>query len=169
VFLDEPTIGLDVTSQVRIREFLKAYQERHGATILLTSHYMQDVKELCERVIIIDQGAKVFDGPFAELTARFSDEKLVRLTFAEPVDEARVSVFGPTVMADGLHAVVRVGRDESARQAGRMLAVLPVADIAIEEADADEVIRQMFAQTAAATVAATETGEFASDVAIRAG
>jgi ABC-2 type transport system ATP-binding protein len=77
VFLDEPTIGLDVVSQVRIREFLRTYQARNHATILLTSHYMQDVKELCERVVIIDHGEKMFDGSFADLVSRYSDEKQI--------------------------------------------------------------------------------------------
>ena len=151
VFLDEPTIGLDVVSQVRIREFLKTYQERHHSTILLTSHYMQDVKELCERVIIIDQGAKAFDGPFAELVTRFSDEKLVRLTFSSPVSRALLEPFGTVELTDGgTRAVLRVPREKSARLAGEMLSTLPVVDIAIEEMEADEVIRQMFAATSAA-------------------
>lgn len=149
VFLDEPTIGLDVVSQVRIREFLKIYQERHRSTILLTSHYMQDVKELCERIIIIDHGAKVYDGPFASLVSRYSDEKLVRLTFDRPVALADVSPFGAAEMPDDTHAVVRVPRDESARRAGEMLARLPVADVTIDEVEAEEVIRQMFAASAA--------------------
>jgi ABC-2 type transport system ATP-binding protein len=160
VYLDEPTIGLDVVSQVRIREFLKGYQERHRSTILLTSHYMQDVKELCERVIIIDQGAKAFDGPFAELVTRFSDEKLVRLTFSEPVARRLLEPFGAVELAeDGVNAVVRVPRERSARLAGEMLSTLPVADIAIEELEADEVIRQMFACTAAPLTEATPVGD----------
>ena len=81
VFLDEPTIGLDVVSQKRIREFLKTFQEREGSTIILTSHYMQDIQELCGRVIIIDHGAVVFDDRLDGLVARYSDSKLLRLTF----------------------------------------------------------------------------------------
>jgi len=149
VFLDEPTIGLDVVSQVRIREFLKLYQERHRATILLTSHYMQDVKELCERIVVIDHGAKVFDGPFAELVSRYSDEKLIRLTFERPVAPNELAPFGAATMPDETHAVIRVPRDESARRAGEMLTRLPVADVTIDEVEADEVIRQMFAASAA--------------------
>ena len=146
VFLDEPTIGLDVVSQVRIREFLRLYQARNQSTILLTSHYMQDVKELCERVVIIDHGEKMFDGPFAELVSRYSDEKLVRLTFERPIVSADVEPFGMvSEMPDALHATVRVPRAESAKRAGEMLANLPVADITIDEIEADEVIRQLFA------------------------
>jgi len=144
VFLDEPTIGLDVISQVRIREFLKIYQERHRSTILLTSHYMQDVKELCERIIIIDHGTKVFDGPFAELMTRYSDEKLIRLTFERAVDAAGLSRFGAVEQQDELHATVRVPREQSARVTGVMLSSLPVADVTIDEVEADEVIRQLF-------------------------
>ena len=151
VFLDEPTIGLDVVSQVRIREFLRTYQARNHATILLTSHYMQDVKELCERVIIIDHGEKMFDGAFAELVSRFSDEKEVRLTFETPVERAVIERFGTVAqMPDALHCVVRVPRADAAKRAGELLAHLPVADIAITEIEADEVIRQLFAETNAA-------------------
>jgi len=146
VFLDEPTIGLDVVSQVRIREFLRVYQERHHSTILLTSHYMQDVKELCERVIIIDQGEKMFDGPFADLVSRYSDEKLIRLTFERPVEESDLQPFGVSFeMPDPTHATVRVPRQDSAKRAGAMLSALPIADITIDEVEADEVIRQLFA------------------------
>jgi ABC-2 type transport system ATP-binding protein len=148
VFLDEPTIGLDVVSQVRIREFLKVYQERHRSTILLTSHYMQDVKELCERVIVIDRGTKVFDGPFADLVSRYSDEKLIRLTFERPVTAADLAAYGAVEMPDETHATVRVPREQSARTAGAMLSALPVADVTIDEIEADEVIRQLFAGTA---------------------
>jgi ABC-2 type transport system ATP-binding protein len=148
VFLDEPTIGLDVVSQVRIREFLRVYQERNASTIILTSHYMQDVKELCERVIIIDKGAKAFDGPFADLVTRFSDQKLIRLTFSQPVLAHAIEPFGNVEMADPMHAVVRVPREQSAKRAGEMLGLLPVADITIDEVEADEVIRQMFAASA---------------------
>lgn len=145
VFLDEPTIGLDVVSQVRIREFLKIYQERHHSTIILTSHYMQDVKELCERVIIIDEGQKIFDGPFAELVSRYSEEKLIRLTFDQMVTIQQLEPFGKVEMPDPLHAVVRVPRETSAKRAGEMLATLPVADVTIDEVEAEEIIRQMFA------------------------
>ncbi|MBC8104303.1 MAG: ATP-binding cassette domain-containing protein [Cytophagales bacterium] len=158
VFLDEPTIGLDVVSQVRIRTFLKLYQERHHATIILTSHYMQDVKELCERVVIIDQGAKVFDGPFATLVSRYSEEKLIRLTFSQPVTLAEVERFGVATMPDDTHAVVRVPRDESARRAGGMLSSLPVADVTIDEVEAEEIIRQMFADSAGEGVPAGSPG-----------
>jgi ABC-2 type transport system ATP-binding protein len=146
VFLDEPTIGLDVVSQVRIREFLRTYQARNHATILLTSHYMQDVKELCERVVIIDHGEKMFDGPFADLMSRYSDEKQIRLTFEKPVEAVDIEPFGRLAeLPDPLHATIRVPRAESAKRAGEMLANLPVADITIDEIEADEVIRQLFA------------------------
>lgn len=149
VFLDEPTIGLDVVSQVRIREFLKQYQARLRSTIILTSHYMQDVKELCERVIIIDHGGVVFDGALADLVSRYSDEKRVRLTFERPVAADLLARFGRVEQADAMSAVIRVPRSESARRAGEMLTHLPVADVTIDEIEADEVIRQMFSDSAA--------------------
>ena len=79
---------------MRIREFLRTYQARNRATILLTSHYMQDVKELCERVVIINHGEKMFDGAFAELVSRYSDDKEVRLTFERDVPRSDIEAFG---------------------------------------------------------------------------
>src|SRR5947207_15186791 len=81
LFLDEPTIGLDVVSQKRVREFLRIYNEQHRIVTLLTSHYMQDIEELCHRVLIIDHGKIFFDGPLSEIIDRFSGYKLVSLTF----------------------------------------------------------------------------------------
>jgi len=144
VFLDEPTIGLDVISQVRIRSFLKEYQKRHNATILLTSHYMQDVQELCERVVIINHGEKVFDAPLQDLVTRFSEEKRILLTFTMPVDPASLVAYGDVEEATCDRATLRVPRAESAKRASALLAALPVADIAIEDVDIEEVIRQVF-------------------------
>ncbi len=144
VFLDEPTIGLDVVSQKRIREFLKTFQEREGSTIILTSHYMQDIQELCDRVIIIDHGAVVFDDRLDGLVARYSDSKLLRLTFERPVAEADLAAFGKVVAFDGMHGTLEVPRAQSAQVAGAVLARLPVADIAIDEVEAEEIIRQIF-------------------------
>ncbi len=148
VFLDEPTIGLDVVAQKRIRGFLKTFQEREGSTIILTSHYMQDIQELCGRVIIIDKGMVVFDDRLEALVAKYSDTKLLRLTFDRPVAESEVTPFGKVVSFDGGHATLEVSRAESAGVAGAVLTRLPVADIAIDEVDAEEIIRKMFTEGA---------------------
>ncbi len=146
VYLDEPTIGLDVVSQGRVREFLKTFQEREGSTIILTSHYMQDIQALCDRVIIIDHGLVKYDDRLDKLVAQYSDFKLLRLTFERPVTEAELLPFGKIVHFDGGHATVEVPRRESARAAGAILTRLPVADIAIDEVEAEEIIRRMFTE-----------------------
>lgn len=146
VYLDEPTIGLDVVSQGRVREFLKTFQEREGSTIILTSHYMQDIQALCDRVIIIDHGVVKYDDRLDKLVAQYSDSKLLRLTFERPVSESELSPFGKVVAFDGGHATVEVPRAESARAAGAILTRLPVADIAIDEVEAEEIIRRMFTE-----------------------
>lgn len=110
---------------------------------------MQDIKELCERVIIIDRGGVVYDGALAGLVSRYSDMKLIRLTFERPVEAADLAVYGSVEQADATHAILRVPRVESAKIAGRMLSDLPVADVTIDEVEADEVIRQMFSASAA--------------------
>ncbi len=149
VYLDEPTIGLDVVSQKRIREFLKMYQEREGSTILLTSHYMQDIQALCERVIIIDQGAVIFDDRLDTLISRYSETKLLRLTFDTPIAEADLTPFGKVTAFEPTRATVEVPRPDSAPAAAAILTRLPVADITIDDVEADEIIRQIF--TASAT------------------
>ena len=146
IFLDEPTIGLDVVSQVRIREFLKDYQQKTGSTIILTSHYMQDIQELCERVIIIDHGEVIFDNPLATLIDNYSTAKRLTLQFSRPVAESELSPYGHITERDpaGHSATLEIPRDKIAVIASEALARLPVEDIAIAEPQAEEVIRQLF-------------------------
>lgn len=144
LFLDEPTIGLDVVSQKRIREFVKDYNRQEGTTIILTSHYMDDIQELCERVVIIDHGRVVFDDRLASLVSRYSQTKLVRLTLSEPVERADAERFGPVVSFNDTVLTLEAPRDQSASLAAAVLDALPVADIAIEEMGAEEVIRNLF-------------------------
>lgn len=144
VFLDEPTIGLDVVSQKRIRDFLREWHGESGCTIVLTSHYMQDVRELCDRVVVIDHGRVVFDGTLEELSRRFSDSKRLRLRFSQPVDPADLPRFGKVLSADAESAVLEVARDETPSVAAAVLSALPVDDVSIEEADIEEVVRALF-------------------------
>lgn len=162
VFLDEPTIGLDVVSQKRIREFLKTFQQREGSTIVLTSHYMQDIQELCARVVIIDGGRVVFDDRLDTLVARYSHSKLLRLTFDRAIAQADLAPFGTVLSFDGTRAVLEVPRGESAQAAGAVLTRLPVADITIDEVEADEIIRQIFTRSAALTPPAAESASSAT-------
>lgn len=146
VFLDEPTIGLDVVSQKRIRDFLKQLHREDGCTIILTSHYMQDVQELCDRVVVIDQGSLIFDGALDELSNRFSDFKRIRLSFREPMSLGQVEGFGRVVEHEEGSTVIEVPRQETASIASRILQELPVEDVAIEEVEFDEVIRALFSR-----------------------
>lgn len=146
VFLDEPTLGLDVVSQKRIRDFLQEQQREDGMTLLLTSHYMQDVTELCDRVVVIDHGTVVFEGTLEQMSARFSDTRRVRLTLEKPVSSDDLAAYGRVTENEGVAVALDVPRAETARVAAALLQALPVADVAIEETDVEDVLRAMFAE-----------------------
>jgi ABC-2 type transport system ATP-binding protein len=147
VYLDEPTIGLDVVSQRNIREFLKTYREREGGTIVLTSHYMQDIQELCERVIIIHHGRLIFDNTLASLIAQYSHSKLLRLTFDRAIDDSDLTAYGKILSKEGGIVTLEVPRAESTRAAAEILTRLPVVDITIDDVEAEEIIAQIFTET----------------------
>ncbi len=145
LFLDEPTIGLDVVSQKRIREFLKEYNRRERTTILLTSHYMQDVQELAQRVIIIHHGQLIFDDTLRALVERYSPSRILRLQFEHPVNPDQLEGYGRLVRAELHSALLEVPREQVSRVASEILKTLPVHDITIEEVEVDEIIRDLFA------------------------
>jgi ABC-2 type transport system ATP-binding protein len=155
VFLDEPTIGLDVISQKRIREFLKEHNRDHKTTVLLTSHYMQDVAELCERVIVIDHGTMIYDGALAELTRKYRPVKKLVLVFREPVT-ADLTQFGEVITRSDLEATIEVPRESTTAIAAKILSEYPVEDIAIEEPEAEEVIRALFEREPSDSLRAAE-------------
>lgn len=144
LFLDEPTLGLDVVSQKRIRDFLKAFHAKENCAILLTSHYMQDVQDLCERVVVIDHGAVVFEGTLDQLSRKFSDTRRVRMVFSNPVERDRLERAGRIVEFDGESVALDVPRDSVASITGELLAQLPVCDVSIEETDVEDTIRALF-------------------------
>jgi ABC-2 type transport system ATP-binding protein len=146
LFLDEPTIGLDVTMQARIRAFLDEYNRRHGATILLTSHYMADVEALCKRVIVIHHGHILFDGSLSHLVTRFSAFKTIGVTTEDPAVD--LSGYGEVVSRDGDRTLLRVPKSETPRVTARLLADLPVTDLTVEEPPIEDVIRRVFAEEA---------------------
>ncbi|MCB0145195.1 MAG: ATP-binding cassette domain-containing protein [Caldilineaceae bacterium] len=146
LFLDEPTIGLDVTAQRRIREFIREYNRRHNATILLTSHYMADVEALCKRIVVIHHGRILFDGPLAELVKRFSPHKTIAVELEHPIELNQYADFGEVVTQDDGRLMLRVPKADTAKVAGRLLAELPVSDLTIEDPPIEEVIEQVFAQ-----------------------
>src|SRR5688572_4852033 len=113
LFLDEPTIGLDVVSQKTVREFLREHNSRRKTTVLLTSHYMADIQELCQRVIIIDKGTIFFDGALSEVLDRFADFKIVTIQFesATKLEESEVARFGEVVEKGDLHLKLKVKRE----------------------------------------------------------
>jgi ABC-2 type transport system ATP-binding protein len=151
LFLDEPTIGLDVTMQRRIRAFIAEYNRRTGATTLLTSHYMADVEALCPRVIVIHHGRLLFDGDLPGLVNRFSPHKTIVIDLeqeAEPGDGKIEALVGSPewVLEQGPDRVrLRVPRSETAAVTSRLLANLPVLDVIVEEPPIDEVIDLVFA------------------------
>jgi ABC-2 type transport system ATP-binding protein len=150
LFLDEPTIGLDVSMQATIRAFIKQYNERWGATLLLTSHYMDDVAALCPRVIVIDKGKLTYDGQLDALSARIRPAKRVAFRFSRPVDRADVEPIGKIVSFDAAQAVLDVPRDALNEAVERALRTLPVTDLTVENPPLEEIMSELFARGEAA-------------------
>jgi len=146
LFLDEPTLGLDVTAQEAIRRFLTEYRDRHGATVLLTSHYMQDVTALARRVLIINRGRLLYDGALDALVARIARTKRLELVLGgdDGVTAEALAAFGEVKSFRFPNAVLEVPREEAAATSARLLAALPVADLSIEDPPIEDVIRQAF-------------------------
>ena len=144
LFLDEPTIGLDITMQQRIREFILEYNRSTGATVLLTSHYMADVKALAGRVIVIDAGVLLYDGPLRGLVKRYAPHKTITLHLESPLDGTDLSAYGEVVRSEALQVEIRVPKGEAAAVTARVLAELPVADLSVEDPPLEEVIEQVF-------------------------
>jgi ABC-2 type transport system ATP-binding protein len=146
LFLDEPTIGLDVVSQQRVREFLRIYNEKHRIVTLLTSHYMQDIQELCHRVLVIDHGKIFFDGPLAEIVDRFSGYKILTLTF-EKEGTRDLSAFGEIIEQTPVSVQLKVPRAKVTETCRRVLDACDVSDINVQEVPVEDVIRQLFGET----------------------
>lgn len=153
LFLDEPTIGLDISGQVKIREFLREYNKRTGATILLTSHYMADVTALCERIIIIHHGQLKYDGGIANLSRRIAPFKLIGVRLALSEDEGLeksngrdLSQYGEPVQneEDAEKVYIRVKSEDVTKVTSRMLSELPIHDITIADPPIEDVIERAF-------------------------
>jgi ABC-2 type transport system ATP-binding protein len=143
VFLDEPTIGLDVTMQRRIRQFIAEYNRRTGATVLLTSHDMSDVEALCKRVLIIHRGRLLYDGALSELARRFGERKTIVVQLKDC--SADLSPYGEIVSCEDGRTTLRVPRADTARTTERLLADLPVIDLTVEDPPIEDVIERVFA------------------------
>lgn len=148
LFLDEPTIGLDVSAQRLIRQFVAEYNRRHNATIMLTSHYMADVEALCQRVIVIHKGSILFDGGLAALVERFSPYKLITVELERvPTNGAvaqLVEPVGQVVSQQNGQVCVQVSKGKTAVLTNRLLQELPVQDLTIQDPPIDDVIDQVF-------------------------
>ena len=144
LFLDEPTIGLDVTMQATVRHFVKTYNERHGATVLLTSHYMDDVLALCPRVIVIDRGRLIYDGDLQRLSREVRPGKRILVRLGRPVTPTELSRFGQVVSSGEAQAVIQVGSAEVSSAVARMLSALPVVDLTVEDPPLEEVMSELF-------------------------
>jgi len=140
LFLDEPTLGVDVTMQGRIREFIANHNARHGATVLLTSHYMADVTALCKRVIVIHHGKLLYDGALDALSDLIAPFKLVRLDVESEEAAARVRDYGEVTQTEGTKVSLRLVRSETSSVVARLLSELPVVDLTVEDPPIEEVI-----------------------------
>lgn len=145
LFLDEPTIGLDVVAQKNIRDFIKKYNRQKKTTILLTSHNMDDIKELCERVIIINFGKIIYDGQLSTLISMYAKEKIITVTTDEIMPKEVFENFGTVEEYQGVKASIRVPRAQVKEVAAALIASpLPIDDIVIDEMPIDDIIRAIF-------------------------
>ena len=144
LFLDEPTIGLDVVMQRNLREFIRDYNRKHEATIILTSHYMDDVKSLCERVIIIDHGQVMYDGKLNKLVEELAPFKYITIELEKHVSEEELRKFGNVRTYEFPKVVYEVEKSKATSLATRFLNELPVHDVDIEESRIEDIIRDVF-------------------------
>ncbi len=147
LFLDEPTIGLDVTMQRRIRSFVEEYNRRYNATVLLTSHYMADVEALCKRVIVIHNGKLLFDGDLSALVDRFSAFKTIGVTTGHGTGSW--SQYGEVLNQAIGHVTLRIPRERTPEVTARILAEQPVDDLTVEDPPIEDVIEKVFSQKSA--------------------
>ncbi len=147
LFLDEPTIGLDVVAQKKMRDFIKDYNAKYKATIILTSHYMDDVKELCKRIIIIDKGKKLFDGLLEDIIRKYADHKIVSMVLDKELNQRQIDnlkKLGGVKEYAYPKLTMMVPRENSNKVAAKLLQSYPVADLNIEESELEDIIREVF-------------------------
>jgi ABC-2 type transport system ATP-binding protein len=144
LFLDEPTIGLDVMSQKKVREFLRSYTVRHRITTLLTSHYMQDIEELCERVVIIDHGRVFFDGALQDIIDRLATHKIITLTRHKGLREIDLARFGEVLEKSPGQVRLKIPRDRIVHASRDLIAALEVDDFTVEDVPIEDIIREVF-------------------------
>jgi ABC-2 type transport system ATP-binding protein len=150
LFLDEPTIGLDVAMQVAIRDFVRSYNQRHEATVLLTSHYMVDVVALCPRIIVIDQGKLIHDGDLRAMIKTMDPDKRVSFTLVSAVPDEEIAKLGSVMTKEAQRITLKVAESDLASVVGHLLGTLKAADLAIEDPPLEDVLRKMFGANRAA-------------------
>lgn len=141
IFLDEPTIGLDVVANLKIRDFIRQYNKEYKATIILTSHNMTDVAKLCHRVIIIDRGRLYYDGLLSDLTSKYSQDKLLKISFEQSVNVREIHQSGQVIS-------LSLPKDKAFKLAAKIITKYPVIDLNIEDPPLEDVIRQIFTRNA---------------------
>jgi ABC-2 type transport system ATP-binding protein len=144
LFLDEPTIGLDLLSQRTIRDLVRTLNQRYRTTVMLTSHYLSDIEDLCARVILINRGTIVYDGPLSGVNATLAERKMVKLVFSAPVAQDVLSQYAGYQGLDGLTASFEVERSEVRAFSRKVLDDLPVVDLTIEEIPLEEGIAALY-------------------------
>lgn len=144
LFLDEPTLGLDVNAQVSVREFLREYNQRYDATILLTSHYMADITALCDRVLLIHQGQLIYDGALNQLMARFAPYREVKLELIQVPDQAEIETYGEVEEIAGREVRLLVRRENLTHTIAQLLAHLQVTDLTVTDPPIEEIIGRVF-------------------------
>lgn len=169
LFLDEPTIGVDITMQARIREFIRAYNREHGATIILTSHYMADVTALCKRIIVIDHGRILFDGELERLSDRLAPFKVIKIDLSADVTNYDFAARGEVLSSTGRKVELRVPKGSAAAVTTRLLSDLPVLDLTIEDPPIEDVIGRAFLDKSAAGSAPAASPSNSDTVAAGAG
>ena len=144
LFLDEPTLGLDVVSQQRLRDFLREYNKRYKASIVLTSHNMEDIKDLCKRVIIIDKGKKIYDGKVDDLARNFVKSKEIVFTLSSVATHKEIEKVGKIVEFSGLSGIISVPREKVASVSSKLLNNFQVEDLNIQEPSLEYIVKELF-------------------------
>jgi ABC-2 type transport system ATP-binding protein len=151
LFLDEPTIGLDVVSQKKVREFLREYTSRNRITTLLTSHYMQDIEALCERVVIIDRGRVFFDGALQDIIDRLATHKIMTLSRRRGLPETDFAAYGEVLEKSPTEVRLKIARPRIVSASRDLIAALEVDDFTVEDVPIEDIIREVFSEQRSAT------------------
>lgn len=144
IFLDEPSIGLDLVSQKKIRSFIRYWNEQYKTTVMITSHYMKDIEDLCERVIVINGGEKLYDGSLSDVNYMFKDIKIVNLELSSEIDDMKLGKFGVITKKDGLNCTMEVNRENLHEFIGYVAQKLNIKDISISDIPVEKGIELLY-------------------------